>query len=91
MSTSSWSSTNALRFQVFLASSSAGKSGDTRLCGCRLSRWRKDEFCTSTSFASDPDLDLDPGLVVLVAQLAIWAAVILPRLFSKATTLVNWI
>jgi hypothetical protein len=44
-----------------------------------------------TSSVSDPDSDLDPdlSLVVLVAQPAFWAAVILPRLFSKATALVN--
>ena len=37
----------------------------------------------------DPDLDLDPSPVVLVARPAFWAAVILPRLFSRATALVN--
>jgi hypothetical protein len=40
----------------------------------------------------DPDLELkslDPGPVVLVARPAFWAAVILPRLFSRATALVN--
>ena len=31
----------------------------------------------------------DPSPVVLVARLAFWAVVILPRLFSKATALVN--
>ena len=44
-----------------------------------------------TSSVSDLDSDPDLGLVpvVLVAWPAFWAAMILPRLFSKATALVN--
>jgi hypothetical protein len=42
----------------------------------------------------DPDPDSesespDPGLVILAAWPAFWAAAILPRLFSRATALVN--
>jgi hypothetical protein len=44
---------------------------------------------TSSVSDSVPDLDLDLGPIVWSAQLAFWAAVILPQLFSKATALVN--
>ena len=82
-----------------MTGSASGKSGDTQICGCRLSYRRKDESCTSTSSVSNPDLDSDSdldldldlglGLVVLVFRPAFWAVVILLRLFSNATTLVN--
>ena len=131
ISTSLWSSTNAFRFRVFLTGSSSGKSGDTRLWGCRIGDncdWVNScrlglslgvRFWTSTWFnsvwfgcligdelakalpatdtaltcsVSDSELESpDPRPVALVARPAFWAAVILPRLFSRATALVSWI
>jgi hypothetical protein len=104
ISTSLQSSINALRFRVFWTGSGSGDTWLCSCClglgGDRF--WTPTWFngvvgwfsCVLASSVSNPDPDselepLDPSPVVLVAQLAFWAAVILPRLFSKATALVN--
>ena len=84
-----------------MTSSGAGKSGDAWFCSCWIDEdcgWVYSCRLVAQTLAaadiasvsdSDPDPDPDLGPVVFVAQPAFWAAVILPRLFSKATALVN--